>query len=167
MFKYAQIYNVSSELIYAIIHTESYFNPMATSPAPAYGLMQIMPTNAGKDAAKVLYGTPILFLPAFLYDPDNNINVGTVYFNLLRNNYLNGIKNERSREYIAIVGYNIGLKNVLMLFSSDGNIKNAAIKINQLSDEEVYATIIKKLPHKGGVDYLLKIKDRMEFYKNL
>jgi len=93
--------------------------------------------------------------------------VGTVYFNLLRNNYLNGIKNERSREYIAIVGYNIGLKNVLMLFSSDGNIKNAAIKINQLSDEEVYATIIKKLPHKGGVDYLLKIKDRMEFYKNL
>jgi len=63
--KYAQIYNISPELIYAIIHTESYFNPMATSPAPAYGLMQIMPTNAGKDAAKVLYGTPILFLPAF------------------------------------------------------------------------------------------------------
>lgn len=165
--KHSAKYNLPPELIYAIIHTESYFNPMATSPAPAYGLMQIMPTNAGKDAARVLYGSPMILLPSFLYNPDNNINVGTIYFNLLQESYIKEIKHPLSRQYIAIVGYNVGLRNVLKLFSIDGNIKSASVKINQLSPENVYDTIIKNLPMRGGVDYLVKVKERMEIYKGL
>lgn len=165
--KYSSKYSLPPELIYAIIHTESYFNPMATSPAPAYGLMQIMPTNAGKDAARVLYGSPTILLPSFLYNPDNNINVGTIYFNLLQESYIKEISNPLSRQYIAIVGYNVGLRNVLKLFSIDGNVKNASVKINQLSPENVYDTILKNLPQRGGADYLLIVRKRMEIYKGL
>ncbi|MEF3254546.1 MAG: transglycosylase SLT domain-containing protein [Deferribacterales bacterium] len=165
--KYSNKYNLPPELVYAIIHTESYFNPMATSPAPAYGLMQIMPTNAGKDAAVVLFGSPIILLPSFLYNPENNVNVGTTYFNLLIEKYLAGVKDIRSRFYLSIVGYNVGLRNVLRLFSSDGDIKNAVNKINQLSSDEIYDIITKRLPQKGGADYLIKVNMRMEFYKDL
>ncbi len=164
---YSKKYNLEPSLVYAIIHTESYFNPMATSPAPAYGLMQIMPSNAGKDAARVLFGSPLILLPSFLYNPENNVNVGTTYFNLLKEEYTKEIKDEKSRFYIAIVGYNVGLRNVYRVFSPDGNPKNAFNEINRLSSDEVYAKITKNLPQRGGVDYLLKIMERMKFYSDL
>jgi len=164
---YAKLYNIPSSLIYAIIHTESYFNPMATSPAPAYGLMQIMPSNAGKDAAKVLFGSPLIFLPSFLYNPDNNVKVGSTYFNLLKESYTREIKNEKSRLYIAIVGYNVGLRNVYKVFSSDGDPRKAFYEINRLSSEEVYAKITKNLSQKEGVTYLMRVLERMKFYSDI
>lgn len=42
-------------LIFAIMHSESSFNPMARSYVPAYGLMQIVPHTAGIDAYYYLY----------------------------------------------------------------------------------------------------------------
>lgn len=164
---YAKLYNIPSSLIYAIIHTESYFNPMATSPAPAYGLMQIMPSNAGKDAAKVLFGSPLILLPSFLYNPDNNVKVGSTYFNLLKESYTREIKNEKSRLYIAIVGYNVGLRNVYRVFSSDGDPRKAFYEINRLSSEEVYAKITKNLSQKEGVTYLMRVLERMKFYSDI
>lgn len=164
---YSKKYNLEPSLVYAIIHTESYFNPMATSPAPAYGLMQIMPSNAGKDAARVLFGSPLILLPSFLYNPENNVNVGTTYFHLLKEEYTKGIKDEKSRFYIAIVGYNIGLRNVYRVFSPDGNPKNAFNEINRLSSDEVYAKITKDLQQRSGVEYLLKILERMKIYNDL
>ncbi|MCX8083679.1 MAG: transglycosylase SLT domain-containing protein [Calditerrivibrio sp.] len=165
--RYATKYNLKTELIYAIIHTESYFNPLATSPAPAYGLMQIIPTQAGKDAARVLYGNPLILLPSFLYNPENNINVGTTYLDLMMSSYLRDIKNPESRFYVAIVGYNVGLRNVYRVFSNDGNPKNAFNKINQLSSDEVYDIINKQLSPRGGVEYLNKVLERMKIYKDL
>ncbi len=46
---------IPRELIYAIIHSESSFNPMARSHIPAFGLMQIVPKSAGVDSYKFLY----------------------------------------------------------------------------------------------------------------
>ncbi|MGB9732025.1 murein transglycosylase domain-containing protein [Calditerrivibrio nitroreducens] len=165
--EYARRYNLEPSLIYAVIHTESYFNPMATSPAPAYGLMQIIPTQAGKDAARILFGSPLILLPSFLYNPENNINVGATYINLIKENYIKEIKDDKSRLYVAIVGYNVGLRNVYRVFSPDGDPKKAFYEINRLSSEEVYAKISKNLPQRGGVDYLIKILSRMDYYKDL
>ena len=54
-YKYADIvqrasrkYDIPEDLIYAIIKTESSFNPYAVSWANAYGLMQVVPKTAGK-----------------------------------------------------------------------------------------------------------------------
>lgn len=50
--KYAKKHNLSQNLVYAIIKTESNFNQFALSNAGAIGLMQIVPTSAGRDAYK-------------------------------------------------------------------------------------------------------------------
>ncbi len=54
-------FNLDPALVYAIIEVESSFNPYAISHVPAYGLMQIVPETAGRDAHLFLYdekGTP-------------------------------------------------------------------------------------------------------------
>lgn len=53
--KNAKRFEVTQELIFAIIHSESSFNPMARSYVPAFGLMQIVPKTAGIDAYNFLH----------------------------------------------------------------------------------------------------------------
>lgn len=52
--KYCNMYDLEPALVYAVIQTESAFNPKAKSHVPAYGLMQIVPNSAGKDCAQSL-----------------------------------------------------------------------------------------------------------------
>ncbi|MCV5855917.1 transglycosylase SLT domain-containing protein, partial [Escherichia coli] len=47
-------YDIPEDLIYAIIKTESSFNPYAVSWANAYGLMQVVPKTAGRDVFKLV-----------------------------------------------------------------------------------------------------------------
>jgi membrane-bound lytic murein transglycosylase C len=44
----ANRFSLEPQLIMAVIHTESYFNPFARSHAGAYGLMQVIPRYAGE-----------------------------------------------------------------------------------------------------------------------
>ena len=48
--KYAAQYKVSPSLVFAVIRTESNFNPFAVSSAPAYGMMQLVPSSGGREA---------------------------------------------------------------------------------------------------------------------
>ena len=79
---------------------------------PAYGLMQIVPESAGKDATQQLFGQPKLLAPSYLYNSDNNIQVGTTYLNILYYRYLRKIENPTSRLYCTIAAYNTGAGNV-------------------------------------------------------
>jgi len=70
--KYANKYNISKNLIFAIMQTESDFNPFAISTANAIGLIQIVPTSAGQDAYQFIYNQNRVPDKEFLYDASNN-----------------------------------------------------------------------------------------------
>lgn len=152
-------------LVFAIIETESAFNPLARSPAPAYGLMQIVPRSAGKDASAVLYGRPRLLSPSYLFDAERNIRIGAIYLDLLMNRYLAGVRDPRSRLYCAIAAYNTGAGNVFRAFTGRTRPKAAFRAINALSPEDVYRRLVWELPYAETRRYLTKVVQRIEKYR--
>jgi membrane-bound lytic murein transglycosylase C len=85
--KYAAKYKLDPALVFAVIHTESYFNPLAKSRIPAFGLMQLVPRFAALEAYHYLNGEKKLLPPDYLYEPENNIKLGATYLFLLHDRY--------------------------------------------------------------------------------
>lgn len=81
-------YNVEPELIEAIVSNESGFDPAATSPVGAQGLMQLMPATA-----RSLGVTDA-------YDPAQNVAAGA--------RYLRGLLDRFKRVDLAVAAYNAG-----------------------------------------------------------
>ena len=158
-------YNLQPALLLAIIHTESSFNPLARSPVPAFGLMQIVPASAGKDVSNFLQGKPLLFSPEYLYRASNNVEAGSVYVYLLNNRYFKDVRNERSRSYLSIAAYNTGPGNVAKTISGSNSLKQASIAANTMSPEKVFALLSSKLPAQETRDYLQKVVKRTAYYQ--
>ncbi|MFP4611433.1 MAG: lytic transglycosylase domain-containing protein, partial [Thiohalophilus sp.] len=89
IYKMATRYKIDAALIKAVIHTESFFNPNATSHKGASGLMQLMPATAER------YGV------SDLYSPIQNIEGGTRYLRDLMQRYPERIK-------LVLAAYNAG-----------------------------------------------------------
>jgi membrane-bound lytic murein transglycosylase C len=155
---------IDEELIFAIMETESSFNPMAKSHVPAYGLMQIVPRTAGRDATEYLYGKSKLLAPSYLFKPENNITIGAAYLHVLYYRYMRKIKNHESRMYCAIAAYNTGTSNVGKAFINQASFTKATPVINQLEPDEVYEKLKKQLPQKETRQYIEKVSTRMEKY---
>lgn len=155
------------ELIYAIIHSESSFNPMARSGIPAFGLMQIVPRSAGVDTYKFLYGKKKMLSSNYLYNSDNNILIGSNYLHILYYRYLRKITNPQSRLYCTIAAYNTGAGNVAKVFVGNTNISKASKIINQMSSQEVYKKLMRKLPYNETKKYLVIVNNRVNGYNKL
>jgi soluble lytic murein transglycosylase-like protein len=69
----ARRYQVNPELVRAVIRCESAFNPWATSPRGAAGLMQLMPATAER------FG----ITSDDRWDPERNLNAGVAYLRWL------------------------------------------------------------------------------------
>ncbi|NOR81031.1 MAG: DUF3393 domain-containing protein, partial [Methyloprofundus sp.] len=139
--------NIPVSLVFAVIETESNFNPLAKSHVPAYGLMQIVPVSAGKDASKYLFGKEKVLSPSYLYNSDNNIAIGGAYLHILYHRYLSKINDSTSRLFCTIAAYNTGAGNVARSFIGIANVSKATSKINSMSASEVYQHLRKNLPH--------------------
>ncbi|MBU0673958.1 MAG: DUF3393 domain-containing protein [Proteobacteria bacterium] len=160
--RFADQYEVSPSLVYAVIRTESNFNPYAVSSAPAYGLMQLVPTSGGRDAYRRVTGNDGVPTKEYLFDANNNIELGSAYLNVLTYKQLDKIRSEVSREYCVISAYNTGAGNVLKTFSK--NRTEAVNTINRKSPSEVYAKLRSDLPYEETRNYLAKVVDfRKEF----
>ncbi|CAB5109398.1 Endo-type membrane-bound lytic murein transglycosylase A (EC [Olavius algarvensis associated proteobacterium Delta 3] len=153
--EYAQRFKVSPNLIYAVMKTESNFNPFAVSTAQAFGLMQIVPYTAGEDVYRFLNKRDGRPSKGFLFVPENNIQYGTAYLHLLNDQYLGEIIDPVSREYCVIAAYNAGPGSVLRTFNADRN--TAPDKINRLAPHEVYQSLRNNLPRDESRRYLLKV----------
>ncbi len=162
-------------LVFAIMHSESNFNPRARSHIPAFGLMQIVPKSAGIDSYNYLYKKKKLVTGRYLYDSTNNITMGTAYLHILYYSYLKKIKNPDSRLYCTIAAYNTGSGNIAWAFNRNKNLtyrkklrmSNAADDINALTPQQVYDRLLKDLKWDEPKHYLKKVSKRMSQYKKV
>lgn len=95
-------YGVDSSLIYAVIKTESGFDPDATSSAGACGLMQITPPTF--EWLQFKKGISNKMDKSYLFDPSINIEYGAYFLSILLDRYDN--------EAVAISAYNAGISAV-------------------------------------------------------
>ena len=153
--KYAAQYHVRPTLVLAIMRTESNFNPFAVSSVPAYGLMQLVPTSGGREALKRVKGVDEIPSADYLFDPDHNVELGTVYLGILANEEFHTIEKQDAREYCVIAAYNTGPRNVTRTFASDK--KQALSDINQLEPSAVYDQLRTKLPYEETRQYVVKV----------
>jgi membrane-bound lytic murein transglycosylase C len=158
----AKRYQISPQLIYGIIETESSFNPFAVSSANAYGLMQIVPKTAGADVFQRIKNKKGEPTKQQLFDPAFNIDIGSAYLHILNNNYLKDVANSTSRHYSIISAYNGGAGNVLKTFH--GNRKTAMKILNTKSSKDVYYLLTKKHPKAESRHYLEKVTKAEKTY---
>ncbi len=159
--KYSKKHGVDASLILAIMQIESSFNPYAVSNSNALGLMQVVQHTAGWDVFKMRgqLGKPGRH---YLFDPENNIDIGTAYIAMLQTNYLSGIKNSVSRRYAVITAYNAGAGSVLRVFSNDKN--EALAIINNMSPGEVFQILTTRHPALQSRRYLVKVNSAQKHY---
>ncbi len=170
-------HEIPAPLVFAVIETESSYNPLARSPIPAFGLMQIVPASAGRDAYEFLYGEDRLLSDRYLYDPANNVELGAAYLHKVYYHYMRGIQNDRARLWCSVAAYNTGPGNVFRTFAgrytragfgSRSKWRAAArAEINGMDGEEVFDTLRRKLPYRETRRYMEKIRDRMPKYEEL
>ena len=96
--EYAEQFDVPESLVYAVIHTESHFNPQAVSVAEAKGLMQL--TDSTCEWASSLLGEAT----GDVFDPATNIRYGTKILKVL--------SAEFSDLKTVLAAYNAGIGNV-------------------------------------------------------
>ncbi|MEA3500946.1 MAG: murein transglycosylase domain-containing protein [Candidatus Marinimicrobia bacterium] len=163
--KYSTYYDLPIDLVFAMIHTESFYNPKARSYIPAYGLMQLVPRTAAHEAYEYIYDKKKMLPANYLYDPNNNIELGTAYLYKLKTHYFKNIHNRKSKNYCIIAAYNTGSGNVNKTFGSL-NLQNTAKIINTMKPEEVYQKLRIDLPYEETRKYMKKVNDRREKYQS-
>jgi len=164
--KQSKRFNIDPAIAFAIMQTESSFNPEARSHIPAYGLMQLVPKSGARDAYNYVYKKDKLLSGKYLYNPNNNIELGCAYISKLRHVYFRRIKNNRSAYYCTIAAYNTGAGNVARALTGTTKLRPTAEVANRKTPDQIYNTLLRKLPYKETQHYLKKVNERMNYYQD-
>lgn len=139
--KYSAEYSVDPELVYAVIKTESSFNPDAVSYANAEGLTQIIPETF--EWLKMKLGEEDENLS--LFDPETSIKYGTYFLSYLLDEYEN--------TDTAIAAYHAGVGNV-----------NGWLEDKSISPD---GKTLNGIPIPETAHYVEKVNKALNIYNNL
>ena len=158
----ARRYNLSPDLVLAIIHSESTFTIDLVSHRSAMGLMQLLPTTAGDEIHRFLYGSKGDISFDELSQPDINIRYGTAYIHILLTRYFGGVRDRYSRELCMLAAYNMGPNRLLRFFGKSR--QEAVDAINALSGDELYRVLTTDLPVRETRFYVAKVQHYRQAY---
>jgi membrane-bound lytic murein transglycosylase C len=159
--------HIDPSIVFGVIHTESYFNPMARSHVPAYGLMQLVPASGAMDAYKYVFNEKKKPSPDYLYNPENNIVLGVGYLALTKNVYFSGVDDPAVAYLMTVAAYNTGAGNVARALTGKTSLKPAAEKAKKMTPAQVHEALRKKLPYKETQDYIQRVFSRSKLYRGL
>lgn len=144
MEKYCAEYGVELKLAYAVIKTESNFNPTAISSANAKGLMQL--TDDTFYWMQYRKGVKDSLKAEALYDPETNIDYGIYLLSYLKERY-NGDYN------LVLSAYHAGVGSVARWLSE-----------KEHSDDGI---TLKSIPYPDTKNYVKKVNKNMNKYSKL
>lgn len=136
-------YDFEPSLIYALIRTESDFNPDACSAAEARGLMQM--TDDTFEWAQRRAGRTEMMSSDQLYDPEVSIRYGVYALSLMREKFAD--------PGTLLAAYNAGMGNV-----------GKWLEEARYSDD---GATLKEVPYKETREYIDKVLDAQEMYREL
>jgi membrane-bound lytic murein transglycosylase C len=151
--------DLEPQLVFAVIQTESYFNPRARSPAHAYGLMQLIPRYGALEAYTYLEGTKKIVTPEYLYVPENNVRLGVAYLHLLKTRYYGTIVDPEKREVLVVASYNWGPTAVRRKVVDK-------VPVDGLTASELRQELDQRAPQETR-DYLVRVTNRKPIYDGL
>ena len=160
----AKRFGVDPALAFAVIHTESYFNPKAKSYVPAYGLMQLVPRSGARDAYLYVYKKDKLLDEDYLYNAGNNVELGCGYLKKIRDVYFKNVKDDETAAFLTIAAYNTGVGNVAKAMTGTTKLTPTAEAANGMSSINTYNRLMKKLPYDETKSYLDKVSERRKLY---
>ncbi len=144
--RYSREYDVPEAMVYAVIKTESGFDPEAISGKNAVGLMQMLPSTFEWLTNDILHDG---HSSNMLYDPQTNIKYGTYYLSRLYMRFGNW--------NTALAAYNGG----------EGNV-SGWLSDTRYSDDGVELKIDKlPLEFSETKDYVKKVNKAMKKYQEL
>lgn len=142
VYKYSEENGIDPLLTFAIIKAESNFNSSVVSSSNAMGLMQLMESTAEEIMQKDLQEE---FNKDMLFNPEDNIKIGTAYFSKLIQRYGN--------IPLALTAYNAGIGKV------DGWIEDGIIKED--------GSDVENIPYKETNNYVRKILRDYKIYEHI
>lgn len=179
-------WKLPADLVFGVIQTESFFNPLARSHVPAFGLMQLVPRYGGAEAWKMVKheeGEPDA---EYLYDGERNIELGVAYLHKLRYVYYGDVADDAKAELLIVCAYNTGPGNLNRALTSKGGgtrltsgdkrgfkkpvgassrFDDALPVIERLDVAALKAKLLEDLPWEETVGYLEKVDERRRLYR--
>ena len=163
--KQAERWKLDPTIVFALMETESAFNPKARSHIPAFGLLQLVPKSGARDAYRYVYKEDKLVTGDYLYEPINNIELGCAYLAKIRYYYFENIKDDELAYICSIPAYNTGIGNVSKTLCGKPHTNPAAKVASSMNAQELYNKLTTELKYEEARNYLKKVWKYKEKYK--
>ncbi len=122
----AERHHLPPSLVAGVIRQESAFDPRATSPVGARGLMQLMPGTAREMSRKL----GVRYDPSRLYDPEFSVRLGTAYLRELIDRF--------DSVELALAGYNGGPNRIRRMWEEGHGELDSFVETLSLEESRNY-----------------------------